>query len=268
MQLLAIAEDQVLTEYTLFCDNYVESINDYVPINGSDEVNSFCVLHTGAETWLGVSINPDFDGAMEYDYDEVEDVLFGNYGLIEGVLAEGIDEHDCENVFINQTGLGSYYGCDNDDDKVWINDATLSVIFNEDGFTYASELPTFTLSTWNTFFEDRLDLIVDFAQNDPEVSDMERIENVNGFSRLFIQYDGTDYVFAFEEPKYDGSSHIKNFMGVLYENQVIDCETVDEAMEFVSYCTENYDNSGNSIIIEKSTDGSVYWTDLTAELRQ
>ena len=97
---------------------------------------------------------------------------------------------------------------------------------------------------------------------------MERIENVNGFSRLFIQYDGTDYVFAFEEPKYDGSSHIKNFMGVLYENQVIDCETVDEAMEFVSYCTENYDNSGNSIIIEKSTDGSVYWTDLTAELRQ
>lgn len=273
MQLLAIAEDQVLTEYTLFCDGYDESINYVEGLNGlSDEINSFCVLHTGLETWLGVSINPDFDGAMEYDYDEVEDVLFGNYGLIEGVLAEGVNENDCEDVFINQTGLGTYYGCNDDDDMVWINDATLSVIFNEEGFAYIDELPAFDTSDlvkWNVFFEDRLELIVDFATSDPGAiaDEMERIENVNGFSRLFIQYDGTDYVFAFEEPKYDGSSHIKNFMGVLYENQIIDCDTVNEAMEGVSFCTEN-DGTNNSIIIEKSTSGSVYWTDLTAELRQ
>jgi hypothetical protein len=279
MQLLDMATKLGLTEYTLFCDNYENAINHYSVIGDTalpDEVNSFCVLHTGTESWLGVSVNLDID-AMEFDEDEedfiddIEEVLFDNNGLIYGVLAEGIDWDDCEDAFdlTDLTGFGTYIGCNNDDDKIWINDATFSVIFNEDGFTtYGTEIPPFDLDDGNDFFNEKLDLIVDFATNDPDASadNMDRIETVNGFNRIFIQYDGTNYIFGFEEPKYDGSSHIKNYMGVLYEGQAIDCDTVNEAMEGVSYCTED-DGSGNSIVIERSTDGSDHWTDLTAELR-
>lgn len=275
-QLMDIAEAEA-TDYTLFCDNYTNSLNTWVTVEPiAEDINSFCVLSQNDEITIGVTFNSDDeDEPMTVD---VEKLLFGTNGFLSNILdvEDMEDREDCDAALAEDQStyrFGKYYSCDGKTKKIFYNSKLKALIYSKDR-TGATTLayPTDDFTSYQTSFDDYRQTILDHLASetienpagDPLIEDFASFEHVQDYNRIYYAEDSGTSVFGFEDLKYDGETGNRWYLGVVYDGITIDCDQIYAPYETT---LKIYCSSDAGIVLERSTTGSEYWNSLTAALR-
>jgi hypothetical protein len=261
LQLLELANSESPTDYTLFCDNFKDTLNHYnYPslsgpitdyIGGScyiDKVeipcvNEFCVLLYDNKVAFGTSLNMDINDTSK-----------------SFLLVFDQDPAHC-NSYLNNNG--NFDLCGN---NIWYNHDVQSVIYSSDSLASIS---------WDTAFMNYLksplntiiNFIMSYVHGKPD--DYSFIANTNLLDRLYAVRRGSKSSFVvMEENKYENGVY-KDYVGVKYDSFSFDvCELVtmyDETascfkQDSVYYIASQRIGSETSLLMNA-------WKDLTAKLR-
>ncbi len=134
LQLLNFSEG--LSEYTLFCDSYENALNEYNYFIGDedstlnyleDNVNNICVLKYKEDglqkVAVGTSINNKIDDADSF------------------LVLLNKDPDYC--TYLDEGSGGPFYRCSAEDNTVWYNPKTKSIIFDKYGVDLQPKKPNF-----------------------------------------------------------------------------------------------------------------------------
>lgn len=275
-QLMDIAEAEA-TDYTLFCDNYTNSLNTWVTVEPiAEDINSFCVLSQNDEITIGVTFNSDDeDEPMTVD---VEKLLFGTNGFLSNILdvEDMEDREDCDAALAEDQStyrFGKYYSCDGKTKKIFYNSKLKALIYSKDRTgTTTLDYPTDDFTSYQTSFDYYRQTILDHLASetienpagDPLIEDFASFEHVQDYNRIYYAENSGTSVFGFEDLKYDGETGNRWYLGVVYDGITIDCDQIYAPYETT---LKIYCSSDAGIVLERSTTGSEYWNSLTAALR-
>lgn len=270
-QLLDIAESSG-TDFTLFCDNYINTLNNWVDVEPiEDKLNSFCVLLQNEQVTIGVTFNSDnTDEPMEVDAD---DLLFqGSNAFITDILGNDIID-DCDFAIEHEQTerFGEYYSCDGSTTNAWYNNKLNILIYSKDGLDYTTKLAYMDTEHWQEIFDGYKEGIIGHLSTETIINpagdditqNLEAMNYVEDYDRIYYAKNSDTNIFGFEEIKYNGETGNRYYLGVIYDNIAIDCSQVYAPYESAwnIYCN----NAG--VVLERSTEGSEYWASLTAALR-
>ncbi|MFA6888635.1 MAG: hypothetical protein WC254_04010 [Candidatus Woesearchaeota archaeon] len=261
--------DLAVSDYAIFCDAYSNTLNNYVNVEPiADKINSFCVLKKGNDVTVGVTLNSEDDEEpMTID----EDLLTDSFSTI-------FDQDiDCTNAFNYNSpyAFGEYYLCDTDNPNTIFYNVNMSALIYINNTYTATTLPYPIMSTYQTLFDSYKTQIITYIDGEYDTIDnpdgtpiadkFAGFSNVADYNRIY--YNTASNIFGFEEIKYDeGDSENKYYLGVVYDTTIVslNCDQIYAPYEsgLNIHC-----NSDNGIVLERSTDGSDYWTSLTAGMR-
>ena len=281
-QMIQIAED-VGSEFTLFCDQYSDALNNYVDVEAiAEDINSFCILSQDGEVTIGVTFNSDDeDEPMTIAAEDVEELLFsGSNAFVTDIL--GIDDDEIKTCtaatgYPSSERFGVFYSCDGATKKVFYNTVLNAVIYSENdvGTTLLTAPDIDEMQTILKAAKTTITTHIDTTDDDELVNPAgDKIkDNFAGFSTIedyssfYYSTENSATIIGFEDIKYDGESDNRYYMGVLYSGITLDCDQIyapyDRALNI--YCSYN---GGTGIILERSTEGSEFWSSLTAGIRR
>ncbi len=280
-QLIQIAQD-VGTGFTLFCDRYSNTLNNYVTVEAiAEDINSFCILSQDGEVVLGLTFNSNDDNEpMTVDAD---DLLFDSNGFVNNIIDnDNIDFSDCnfatDETIAQQTAqFGEYYSCDGSTQQGWYNTVLNAFIYSNNGLSAYST--TLDYPDTEILQDDILETVkstitahINTATNDGTLvnqadQDLEAFDifsYVEDYSSFYYSKENSVTIIGFEDLKYNGESGNRHYLGVLYDGLTLDCNQFYAQYETTAsiYC-----NTQTGIVLEKSTEGSEFWRSLTAGIR-
>jgi hypothetical protein len=279
-QLLDIANN-VGGDFTLFCDNYENVVNNYDQLDAVDNINHVCILHQNDQTIFGVTFNSeDEDNPMIIDEDLLADLLEeGSDGLLDDALdAEITDCSDALSESDSET-FGEFHACESSS-TVYYNNVINALMYAKDGLDssvidYPAEewqeyFDTFHAIIWETYLTSG-EYEITSPDGDTELYEDEYFdayEHIQDYNTVYYSYVDGNAIFGFEEIKYsDKSSGNRYFMGIMYSGYDIDCEQIVAPYEEAWQIACNEDVEGMGIVLERTSAGSEHWRDLTATLR-
>jgi len=264
LQLLEIAGQIDPDDYTLFCDDYEDTLNYYdyliagIPvIEGLKETNNFCVLKLPEQVIFGTSLN------MPIDEGSFIDTLTG--------------VGDCNNALgIND---GKFHQCSSGSSKAWYNDKIQSVIYsNRDILDNPSEFEVDAWEAFLTFLRNPFQKIFNFLmalieeEQGLNVQDYEFITGVKDFSRIYLDKKYIRSIKGIIEkvtkPK---KGEYFSVTYAMYNEDV--CSTVNAAFERLNPSKKDlvlcyYDALSRSYyVVSNASAALALWPDLTAKLR-
>ncbi|MBW2989873.1 hypothetical protein KY358_06160, partial [Candidatus Woesearchaeota archaeon] len=188
LQLLDLAESLHISEYTLFCDNYSNTLNyyDYSIVYGEfsrhlldyiskEKVNNFCILKLpGNHVIFGTSLNQPIDQGTHMFLDVLRWAVKTEVDCNDAIGSE-------ENRFIKCSSP-----------RVWYNDQIQGVIFSNEDINLG------TLDFWGRFlfflrnpFQDIFNFLLgQFEKKGVNPSDYQFISSTKEFSRIYIDRKG------------------------------------------------------------------------------
>jgi hypothetical protein len=281
-QMIQIAQD-VGSEFTLFCDQYSDTLNNYVDVESiAEDINSFCILSQDSDVTISVTFNSDDeDQPMTIDAEQVEELLFeGSNAFVTDILGDE-DVETCSSATSytsSERFFGEFYSCDAATEHVFYNNVLNAIIYNENGLgttllNYPDTDAMQELLDGTSGVKTTITTYIDTTDDDELVNPAgdEIKENFAGFSTvedyssLYYSTENSATIIGFEDIKYDGESDNRYYMGVLYSGITLNCDQIyapyDSALNI--HC-----NSDTGIILERSTEGSEFWRSLTAGIRR
>ncbi len=263
-QLMKLAEG---TDYILFCDKYSNTLNNYVDVEAiADDINSFCVLKQGDVVTIGVTFNSeDADEPMTVDADGL--LFEGSNAFVDDILSLDVSDCDVAIEATQTTTYGQYFSCDGSSTNIYYNNILNAFIYSKDGLGVTT-LTYPTTTTYQTLFDGYKDTVVAYIADEditnPAGNDLtdefEAFNYAQDYNRIYYNSAG---IFGFEETKYDEvSGNNRYYTAVVYTGATPDCEQV-----YAPYETTANIHCNDGIVLERSTEGSSYWTSLTAGLR-
>jgi hypothetical protein len=264
VQLMQIANLTSPDDYTLFCDDYQNSLNYYqYPITWATAemyltdltgryVNNICVLQTPDGVVFGTSLNqPLYNDNLQF-----MDVLYDLDGTI-----------DCTSA--TETQDGQFHKCGTSD-KVWYNNETKSIIFSDFSLNigqlnYWDRFLLFLKNPFENIFNTLMDLITTRKSANP--SDYEFISSTTKFSRLYVsRKDVLSIKGVTEDVTGEGE-----YLSVAYNCYNSDvCRTINKSLESLGtgmgVC--HYDPASEQYYFaSESPEAMPLWPQLTAQLR-
>jgi hypothetical protein len=293
-QMLEIATN-VGTDFTLYCDEYENAVNNYEQMSDVDSINNVCILSQGDETLFGVTFNWDDDeNAMVINEETLADLLEeGSDGLLDDALQAEVT--DCSDALeqSHSYNFGNFLACESST-TVYYNEIIDAVIYAKDemnsaaysssstlyypgensGINFQTDiLDTYQSTIWDTYITSGSYNILNPDETDLyDEGYFDPFEYVADYNTLYYSYDtrsgSAKSIFGFEEIKYSESGDDNRyFMGLVYNGYDLDCDQIYAPYETTWTINCNADVSGQGIILERSTSGSEHWNDLTAAVR-
>ncbi len=282
-QLLEIAQIEGM-DFTLFCDRYTDAINNYANLEPvEDDINSVCVLEQEGKITLGLTLNSENDD--EPMNINTKELLFdsGSKSIVPNILEEdAVDNCDDAISYTSTKRFGEFYSCAKST-TTWYNNNLNALIYSKDGLDYKTLIDYFDTESesWQDTFDDYKYIITTHITDaadagtlvNPDTTPLSpyfaEFNNVQDYSSLYYNYVAAagNTIFGFQEIKYsENAGDNRYYTAVLYNGYALDCDQVyapyDTALPV--YCNSD---AGIGIVLERSTTGSEYWTDLTAAIR-
>lgn len=277
-QLMQIAEAKT-TDYTLFCDKYTDTLNNYVDVEAiAEKINSFCILKQDDAVTIGVTFNSD-DNEEPMTVDANSLLFEGSTAFITQILGQN-DISSCDTAVNTPAAdrFGDYYSCDGSTAKYWYNNVTKTFIYSKDGLEYTGALPYPEIGTYQNMLDDKKKQITDYIDgntlknpagnelNGAAINYFAGFDYVEDYNKLYLDYDATadTITVGFEDVKYLDGHGNRYFLGVIYDGLNIDCSQVYAPYETTAtiFC-----DTDAGIVLEESPTGSAYWNSLTAAVR-
>lgn len=282
-QLMEVAKNKG-TDYTLFCDKYTNTLNNYVNVEAIEEdINSFCVLSQDDAVTIGVTFNSD-DTTQPMTVD-ADNLLFeGSTAFVDQILDnDNLDFTTCDNAISADQAeyrFGAFYSCDGTTTQGWYNSVMNSFIYSKDGLNDYSGT---TLPYEDDAIEDDQEIFDEKKKQITDYMNSNTLENpagdeLNGdtlnyfagfdyaedYNKLYYSENTGTTTFGFEDVKYQEDYDNRYFLGVIYDGISVDCDQVYAPYEstWTIFC-----DSDAGIVLERSTSGSEYWNSLTAAVR-
>ncbi len=280
-QMIQIAQD-VGSEFTLFCDKYSNTLNNYVDVEAiAEDINSFCILSQDSDVTIGVTFNSDDeDQPMTIDVEQVEELLFeGSNAFVTDIVGnEDVETCSSATSYTSSERFGEFYSCDASTEHVFYNAKLNTVIYSENGLgttllSYPDTDAMQELLDGTSGVKTTITTYIDTTDDDELVNPAgdEIKENFAGFSSVddyssfYYSTENSATIIGFEDIKYDEESDNRYYMGVLYSDITLDCDQIyapyDSALNI--HCS-----SDAGLILERSTEGSEFWRSLTAGIRR
>ncbi len=244
-------------DFTLFCDNRENTLNNLQYLTDSNEVvaniltnlktNNFCVLKTGSKIIAATSINKELEE------------LPANTLNIFGVT-------NCDDALIDD---GQYHSCDATN-KAWFNKKLKSFIYSASAITIPSEQEP--LSSFDEFIGNPIKAIIDSIKRliTTPPFDESYVKGIKKFDKLFITQQGNKIIRGSIE-------------GTQFKNAIIEYQNFEaDICKFVEQFSQAKGDVSSGISCKKEgnnyyvlVQGSQFtninpeaiWTDLTAKLR-
>ncbi len=245
-------------DFTLFCDNRENTLNNLQYLTESNEVagnvlanlqtNNFCILKTENNIIAATSINKN-----------LEDVSANSLNIF-GVT-------DCEDEALIDDG--QYHSCD-ETNKVWFNMVLKSFIYSPNAITIPSEQEL--SSTFEEFILNPIKTIIDTIKRliTKPPFDESYLKGIKKFDKLYITEQGSKSIM--------GSIEGANFKNAVIEYRGFDtdiCNLVDKFSQAKKDASSGVSckKEGNNyyVLVQGSkftiVDPDFIWPDLTSKLR-
>lgn len=267
LQLRELADD----DYVLFCDDKGLSVNSPEKLDDNSlpyEINNVCVIEYDDKTAMGFSFNADSDNPMD-------EFIFGNHDIngFANVVDFETGAESCESGESEEPN-GAYRKCVADNDKLWVNNKTNSVIYSKEGLDVSGEsldVPE------QEDFDDFINLIGDVIEDTNEKPDAaDVITTASNFNRLYALNKGEEEIFGVVEKRRnphinsnEDNNGLREYLALEYEGLGDVCEKTDFAKEKDPnkhgnlYCHE----AGDNYVLLQMAPAEETWSDLAPKIR-
>ncbi|MBI5073254.1 hypothetical protein HZA99_05545, partial [Candidatus Woesearchaeota archaeon] len=282
-QLMEIAKDKG-TDYTLFCDNYTDTLNNYVDVNAiAEDINSFCILSQDDAVTIGVTFNSD-DNENPMTVDANNLLFEGSTAFVNQIIDnDDIDFSSCDNAINADQSIyrfGAFFSCNGATTQGWYNNVMNAFIYSKEGLTdYSGTILPYSdtaIGDDQTIFDDKKKEITDYIDsntlenpagdelNNDEANYFQGFDYVEDYNKIYYSENAGTTTVGFEDVKYQEGYGNRYFLGVVYDGLNIDCNQVYAPYEttWTIFC-----DSTAGIVLERSPTGSAYWNSLTAAVR-